>query len=662
MRRVKMKRKMRGIKRQWLIAMVAGVLLLAGCGGGGGGSDNSGGGDGTPPVDTADARFEFTLTSFDPDAMVPAPIPGGLSAPAPTQAMIELIEGTILAVNQVTGEEHEFSFAVEVDPAAFEVTDIELPLPPGTYDVFFLMTSGSFQYAAITGSWIILEGQNVVPMLIAPLIGDTVSDLDQLKNLMEFEFTFTPEEVQKLQAAADPQFSISVDGDPDPPVFSINPATGLTTAFAVLEAGTYQFEVKFFDGDVEILESQVITVIVPEEGGKTSIDVKLNPTANAGLAQSVRPGDIVTLLGNDSSTSGGSLTYQWSFVSKPALSNAQLIGADTVNPTFEADVEGDYVLQLTVTDANGLTNDTRVTVTTFNTTPVADPGEDDAIIVIDETVEVDGTPSFDEDGDTFTYSWTITSPDGSEAVLDDPASPTPTFVADVKGTYVLTLVVTDQFGAVSEEQTVTFTFENVVPNAVASADQPSVDVGTEVTLSGANSSDANMDELTYLWSQTSGPDVTLMDPEAMEASFTPTEPGTYIFSLVVNDGEADSEPFTITVEVNGNQHPAIDILRRLIGVIENDLQDGDFKHSQHRKTLVNKIQSVIHKLDEGKLESAKNKLEGDILAKVDGCATSGQPDKHDWIVNCPAQGDEPGEVYPLVNDAIQSIEDSLAGS
>ena len=76
-------------------------------------------------------------------------------------------------------------------------------------------------------------------------------------------------------------------------------------------------------------------------------------------------------------------------------------------------------------------------------------------------------------------------------------------------------------------------------------------------------------------------------------------------------------------------------------------------HWLKTRALVHKIQSVIHKLDEGKLESAKSKLEQDILRKTDGCGglLEGTPDSHDWIVTCEAQV----QVYPLVVDAIESI-------
>jgi hypothetical protein len=48
------------------------------------------------------------------------------------------------------------------------------------------------------------------------------------------------------------------------------------------------------------------------------------------------------------SSSNEPLTYAWSFISVPAGSTAQLIGADTAKPTFTPDVPGAYTLQLVV--------------------------------------------------------------------------------------------------------------------------------------------------------------------------------------------------------------------------------------------------------------------------------------------------------------------------
>jgi len=56
-------------------------------------------------------------------------------------------------------------------------------------------------------------------------------------------------------------------------------------------------------------------------------------------------------------------------------------------------------------------------------------------------------------------------------------------------------------------------------------------------------------------------------------------------------------------------------------------------------------------LDEGLYEEALDKLQDDILAKMDGCAETGQPDKNDWIITC----EEQSRLYPFVIETIENV-------
>jgi len=76
--------------------------------------------------------------------------------------------------------------------------------------------------------------------------------------------------------------------------------------------------------------------------------------------------------------------------------------------------------------------------------------------------------------------------------------------------------------------------------------------GNVVTLDGGESSDADGDALTYAWSFTSKPlesTATLSSVNAVQPTFTPDFAGSYVVSLIVNDGKENSLATTVTVTV-----------------------------------------------------------------------------------------------------------------
>lgn len=87
-----------------------------------------------------------------------------------------------------------------------------------------------------------------------------------------------------------------------------------------------------------------------------------------------------------------------------------------------------------------------------NRAPLANGGGDQTVNAGD-TVQLDASASSDPDNDALSYNWkVVTRPEGSLAVLDDPSSATPTFVADVAGEYLLDLTVRDDLGGVDSDK------------------------------------------------------------------------------------------------------------------------------------------------------------------------------------------------------------------
>ncbi len=218
---------------------------------------------------------------------------------------------------------------------------------------------------------------------------------------------------------------------------------------------------------------------------------------------------------------------------------------------------------------------------------------------------------------------------------------------------MISLVVTDIFDAVSDAKAVTVSFTNVSPVADPGSSL-AVIVGETVYLDGSNSYDVNHDQLTYSWSIVSRPDgslAELSDPSSVQTSFAADEVGTFVVSLVVYDGFVYSDPANVTIEVISCVDAGVQTLLELIDVID-DLPNESLKNRKMKIPLINKINAVLNKVENGLCREVRNKLENDLLKKTDGCAEIGEPDKNDWLITCQAQD----QVYALIIMARQYFE------
>ena len=292
-------------------------------------------------------------------------------------------------------------------------------------------------------------------------------------------------------------------------------------------------------------------------GGTTTATATTNvaPTANPGASQNVLVGAVVSMDGSASKDpDGGTLTFKWTLIGKPVGSAATLTNSSYPNPKFTADLAGNYVLSLVVNDGkkDSAVASVSVTATTANAAPVANAGSNQSV-TIGSTVTLDGTASSDANNDSLTYKWTLQSkPSNSSATLSSLTSAKPTFKADLAGTYVATLVVND--GKANSDVAVVSvlaSLANSLPVAKAGATQ-NVVVGTSVTLDGTASTDANGDLLTYKWSllyKPTGSLASLASATSSKPTFTADTVGTFVVSLVVNDGKADSAEVSSTTVI-----------------------------------------------------------------------------------------------------------------
>ena len=416
------------------------------------------------------------------------------------------------------------------------------------------------------------------------------------------------------------------------------PTVGLTD-----EALTFQLTVS---DDDALTDTNLVTINVSK--------VNQMPLADAGPSQTVHAGSFVSLDGNNSYDPDGNytLSYTWEIMVAPQGSTAALSDPRSPGTTFTADLVGDYTIQLVVTDCRGaLSAPDQVKISTENSAPIADAAEDQAVTMVNTEVQLNGNQSWDPDGDDITYAWTMTTPTGSAATLSDSTAANPSFIADVHGDYVIQLVVSDRWAS-SSPDTVELSFHNTAPVAKAGQNQ-AVAVGDTVGLEARGSHDANNDALTYSWgivTKPYGSSATLSEPAGADTSFVADMAGTYVASLIVNDGYVNSPASTVSITATSTLDEVIENLHLGIDAI-NGLDSTDFKWRRMRNILTKKINAVLEGVDQGLYDDALDKLEYDILQKINGCVDIGVPGQKEWITNCPAQG----QVYPIIVETIDLL-------
>ncbi len=301
--------------------------------------------------------------------------------------------------------------------------------------------------------------------------------------------------------------------------------------------GQYVIELTVTDGDLESLPDQVIIS-----------SVNRAPTAHAGDDIFEYVGSQVTLDASLSSDpDNDTLTYVWEFSAKPQSSQAVLTDPAVVDPSFSIDAAGTYELQLTVNDGMLSATDA-MSVSTINRVPVAVAG-DNIQVYRGDTVALDGTGSYDPDGDSLSYLWEITVPAGSTATVAEPTAAQTECTVDVHGEYLLSLTVTD--GDLEASDSFVVTTINRAPSAVAQADPSNATVGEIVVLDGSGSSDPDGDLLSYFWelAAPAGSTAVIEDPQAANTTFTTDIEGHYQATLTVSDGLLqDNATVTITAE------------------------------------------------------------------------------------------------------------------
>lgn len=179
-------------------------------------------------------------------------------------------------------------------------------------------------------------------------------------------------------------------------------------------------------------------------------------------------------------------------------------------------------------------------------------------ISIDSTIAVDGTEirlDATQKREGKSKSGTATTIAATTGVLLCPIIATTGFL--VKGEdgsfpagYEIKAYVDDEY-KIKVDTSWIKTIANVAP-IVNVISEISAVTGELVILDGSKSSDPDGGKLTYKWgfvSTPSGSTVSFKNPDSDKPTFKPDVPGMYVVNLVVNDGQIDSEPAKVVINV-----------------------------------------------------------------------------------------------------------------
>lgn len=331
-----------------------------------------------------------------------------------------------------------------------------------------------------------------------------------------------------------------------PSQYSILSGNSASTPVSNLVQGTYVFGLTIKDNKGQTASAQVTVNVNPVPN--------LPPVANAGPNQTITlPTNTVTLNGSASHDPDGSIvSFMWT---ESSGSNQYILKSPDSSTTVVSNLmTGTYVFNLTVTDNQGATSSSQVTITVNagpDIPPVAVPGSNITLTLPLDSLTLNGNASYDQDGTITNYNWKeISGP--SALTLPSGVSQVP-LKGLIAGTYVFQLSVTDNQGA-SDSATRVVTVNpglNQPPVANAGQDTSIILPVDSVTLNGTASMDPDGTITTYSWTQISGPSsATLGSPSSPVTIANNLRAGIYVFSLSVTDNSGAQSSAMVRIVVN----------------------------------------------------------------------------------------------------------------
>ncbi len=328
-------------------------------------------------------------------------------------------------------------------------------------------------------------------------------------------------------------------------------ASSRTASHSYNRAGFFVATVTVSDGELSATDRIVLGIREEVE----EKEVNERPVAVIDASDRfVGPGDLVVLNALRSHDPDGRITsYEW--ILRPG---AEFAFGDSNDPliTLRFNRNGFHRIDLRVTDNDGATDAEFVLILVSdvfaeNERPVADMSADNEDVFAGETVNFDGSESYDPDGEIVNYNWDFG--DGTTGTGINPSH-----IYNTPGGYEVTLTVTDDDGATDADDLVITVFESEInqnPVADISVDSLNGFIGFPLNFDGSESYDPDGTIVSYLWDFGDG---------AVGAGVNPSHvyntPGGYEVTLTVtdDDGATDADDLVITV-FDANQNPVADI-------------------------------------------------------------------------------------------------------
>jgi hypothetical protein len=331
----------------------------------------------------------------------------------------------------------------------------------------------------------------------------------------------------------------------------VNSGSSTTTVSNLIE-GVYSFRLTVTD-DKGSSASATVQVTV----NAAAPPQNQPPVARTGAATTITlPVNAVPLNGSSSSDPDGTIAvYNWSKLSGPSqFTIANPLAANTEVSNL---LEGVYVFRLTVTDNLSATGSASVTVTVLpgiNIAPVAKAGDDRSIIFPAGLITLDGSGSYDPDGQVAAYSWKMISGTGSVTILNS-STAKPGIQGLLIGDYIFQLTVTDNAGASSvDDIKISVTAgQNKKPKADAGKNGSVTLPASSSILDGSLSADEDGMITSYSWRQLSGPSAAVFADKAKKTTeVSQLVEGEYVFILSVADDKGLAATDSVSLVVINN--------------------------------------------------------------------------------------------------------------